>query len=80
MEVGGEHAHRVVADPHRVASGPEEQPRKLTVTEQSGSAEVPGGKRTASSYDLCASGCVSGFERPFFGLIHPTWRLSQHTL
>lgn len=44
VEVGGEHAHRVIANPHGVAASPEEQPLELTVTEQSLSAEVPGGK------------------------------------
>lgn len=51
MEVGGEHAHCVVANPHRAASSPEEQPLQLTVTEQSLRAEVPGGK--TSKHNLC---------------------------
>lgn len=40
-EVSGEHARRVIADLHRVASGPEEQPFQLAVTKQSIRAEVP---------------------------------------
>jgi len=43
VEAGGEHAHRVVANPHRVSPGPEEQPLQLAVAEQRLGAEVPGG-------------------------------------
>lgn len=58
MQVGGIHTHRVVADSHRVASSPEEQPLQLTVAEQSLRAEVPDGKTI--SYNLQA-----GFEPKF---------------
>lgn len=40
-EVGREHARCVIADLHRVASSPEEQPLQLTVTKQNVCAEVP---------------------------------------
>lgn len=40
-EVGREHARRVIADLHRVAPSPEEQPLQLTVTKQNVCAEVP---------------------------------------
>lgn len=46
MEVGGEHARRVIADLHRIASSPEEQPFQLTVTKQSVRAEVPDKKNS----------------------------------
>lgn len=58
MQVGGIHTHCVVADSHRVASSPEEQPLQLTVAEQSLRAEVPDGK--TSSYNL-----HTGFEPKF---------------
>lgn len=58
MQVGGIHTHRVVADSHRAASSPEEQPLQLTVAEQSLRAEVPDGK--TSSYNL-----RTGFEPKF---------------
>lgn len=58
MQVGGIHTHRVVADSHRVAASPEEQPLQLTVAEQSLRAEVPDGK--TSSYNVRA-----GFEPEF---------------
>lgn len=47
-EVGGEHARRVVADLHRVASSPEEQPLQLAVAEQGVRAEVPGQKNSVT--------------------------------
>lgn len=53
MKVSGEHAHRVIANPHRAASSPEEQPLQLTVTEQCLSAEVPGGKTSAQLATTC---------------------------
>lgn len=54
-EAGGEHARRVVADLHRVASSPEEQPLQLAVAEQSVRAEVPGQKNSVTP-DPCTGG------------------------
>lgn len=48
-EVGGERAHRVVADLHAVASSPEEQPSQLTVTKQGVCAKVPGGEKQCNT-------------------------------
>lgn len=55
-EVGGEHAHRVVADLHRFTPSPEEQPFQLAVAEQSVCAEVPGQKSSVTP-DTCAREC-----------------------
>lgn len=52
VQVCGKHTHRVVADPHRVAASPEQQPLELTVTEQRLGAEVPG-RGGKSRYELC---------------------------
>lgn len=55
-EVGGEHARRVIADLHRVASSPEEQPFQLAVAKQSVCAEVPGQKNSVRPH-LCTREC-----------------------
>lgn len=41
VQVGGVDARRVVADSHRDASSPEEEPPELTVAEQGLRAKVP---------------------------------------
>ncbi|TNN34216.1 hypothetical protein EYF80_055619 [Liparis tanakae] len=64
VEAGGEHAHRVVADPHRAPPGPEEEPRQLAVAEQRPGAEVPGGRREAAVRSRVAPSASHPHESP----------------